>query len=151
MEEKGFPSTTSFQVMKGIFFLFLVLSSFTASFLTIFFLLSLLTLLDWNSWDERRSEDGARLRLSVSFLLVLTLLNLMQVYVGWTGLKRKEVAYLAVYLVFEFLCFVMWFLCLMFQEQKSLPAFKMATSFPSITVTLIMILQTVRAPDLNDR
>lgn len=144
MEEKVFPSTTFFRILKAIFMVLLVLSSVTAFLLTLFFLLSLFALVDWDSWDERRSEDSARLRISVLLLFVLTILNTGQVYAGWTGIRRKEIKFLAVFVFFEFLCFIMWFLFLLFEEQKSLPALKMMTSFSSIAVTLTMMYQTAQ-------
>lgn len=142
MEEKVFPSSTSFRILKALFMVLLVLSTVTASFLTLFFLLSFFALVDWDSWDERRAEDSARLRVSVFLLFLLTIVNLVQVYAGWTGIRRREVKFLAAYVTFEFLCFIMWFLFLLFQQQKSLPVLKMMSSFSSIAVTLTMIYQT---------
>ena len=147
MEEKEFPSTTLFGVLRRAFTILLILSSITAFFLTLFLLLALFTLVDWDSWDERSADDGAALRLAVAFLFLVSSINVIQVYIGWKGLQKKELKYLAAYVGFEFICFTMWFLSFLFQEQKSLPIFKMLTSFSSISVTLTMIYQILTVPD----
>lgn len=147
MEERVFPSTTFFRALRALFMTLLILSSITASFLTLFLLLAFFTLLDWDSWDERSDQDGAALRLAVAFLFLVSSLNVIQVYTGWIGLRRKEVMYLAAYAAFEFICLTMWFLVFLFHDQKSLPIFKMLTSFSSIAVTLTMIHQIFTAPD----
>lgn len=143
MEERVFPPTTLFRVLRSVFMALLILSSITAFVITLFLLLAVMTLLDWDNWDERSSEDGATLRLSIAFLFVVSSLNLMQVYTGWIGLRQKEVKFLAAYLAFEFLCFAMWFLAFLFYEPKSLPIFKMLTSFSSISVTMTMIYHMI--------
>jgi hypothetical protein len=149
-EEEGegtnvFPRTTFFRVLRSLFMTLLVLSSITASLLALSLLLALFTLIDWDNWGERSSLDSLYLFLSVSFLLLVCFINVVQVYVGWIGIQRQNVHYLAGYLAFESVCFVMWFLCFLFWEDKSLPTFKMMTSFSSLLITLIMVHQVMSA------
>ena len=147
MEEDAFPATLSFRILKSAFIVLLVLSSITASLLTLAALLALFALVDWDSWDERGSEDAATLRLAVAFLLLVTAVNAAQVYAGWRGIRNRKIKFLTVYLVFEGICSFMWFLCFLFQEDKTLPSFKLLTSFVNVVVTFTMIYQMITTPD----